>query len=86
MLDANGSASLQNSALTVGSHTITVNYTGDENYEAMLPGILIQTVQNDSTQMTFTASANPAICGTPLTLRLQCSAMAALLPKQQLCR
>lgn len=68
MLDANGSASLQSSALAVGSHTMTVSYTGDKNYEALLSGILIQTVQSASTQMTLTAGLNPAIYGTPLTL------------------
>ena len=67
-LDANGSAILQSSTLAVGSRSITASYTGDKNYEAAVSGTLIQTVENASTQMTLTASANPAIYGTPLTL------------------
>ena len=68
MLDANGLASFQSSAVAVGSHFITVNYTGDKNYATTVSGTLIQTVESASTQITLTASSNPAVYGTPLTL------------------
>jgi sugar lactone lactonase YvrE len=66
-LDASGTASLQTAALAVGSHSISVSYNGDSNYSAT-SAVLIQTVQSATTQISLTASANPAIYGTPLTL------------------
>jgi hypothetical protein len=66
-LDATGSASLQTAALAVGAHSISVSYNGDTNYSAASTG-LVQTVQSATTQTALTASANPAIYGTPLTL------------------
>lgn len=68
MLDASGLASCQSSALAVGSHFITVNYTGDKNYATAVSGTLIQTVESASTQTTLMANSNPAVYGTPLTL------------------
>ena len=61
-LDATGTATVQTATLSVGSHTIAVSYAGDSNYGAA-NGVLIQTVQSASTQMTLTASANPATYG-----------------------
>jgi hypothetical protein len=66
-LNAAGSGSFQTAALTVGSHTISVSYTGDRNYNAATSSLL-QTVQSANTQVALTASANPAIYGTPLAL------------------
>jgi large repetitive protein len=54
--------------LAVGSHFITANYTGDGNYESVVSATLVQVVQSASTQVSLTASANPAIYGTPLAL------------------
>jgi hypothetical protein len=66
-LGATGAGSLQTAALTVGSHTITVSYSGDSNY-AVVSSSLIQTVQSANTQVTLTASANPATYATPAVL------------------
>jgi hypothetical protein len=66
-LDATGAATYATSALAVGSHTITLAYAGDKNYGAA-SATLTQTVQNASTQIALTASANPATYGTPLSL------------------
>jgi len=66
-LNGAGTASLQTSALAVGSHSISVSYSGDTNYSTT-SAALIQTVQSAATQISLTASANPAIYGTPLTL------------------
>jgi sugar lactone lactonase YvrE len=66
-LDATGTASLQTAALAVGSHSISVSYNGDTNYSVASAG-LVQTVQSATTQTALTASANPSIYGTPLTL------------------
>ena len=67
LLGATGAGSLQTSALTVGSHTITASYSGDSNYAAASSS-LIQTVQSANTQVALTASANPATYATPLAL------------------
>jgi sugar lactone lactonase YvrE len=67
LLGATGAGSLQTSALTVGSHTITARYSGDSNY-AVASSFLIQTVQSANTQVALTASANPATYATPLAL------------------
>jgi sugar lactone lactonase YvrE len=66
-LGATGAGSLQTSALTVGSHTITARYSGDSNY-ALASSSLIQTVQSANTQVALTASANPATYATLLAL------------------
>ena len=65
-LDGAGMASFQIASLTVGSHTITASYSGDTNY-ASASGMLLQTVQSATTQITLTASANPAVYATPVT-------------------
>ncbi len=65
-LDGTGMASLQIASLAVGSHTITASYSGDTNY-ASASGTLLQTVQSATTQITLTASANPAVYATPVT-------------------
>jgi hypothetical protein len=63
----NGTASFAISTLAVGSHTITVSYAGDTNYAAS-SATLTETIQNASTQIALTASANPATYATPLSL------------------
>ncbi len=65
-VDGNGMASLQNASLAVGSHTISVSYSGDTSY-SVASTTLIQTVQSATTQITLTSSSNPAIYATPLT-------------------
>ena len=67
LLGATGAGSLQTSALTVGSHTITARYSGDSNY-AVASSFLIQTVQSANTQVALTASANPATYAMPVAL------------------
>jgi large repetitive protein len=65
-LNGTGMASMQNASLAVGSHTISGSYSGDANYSTASTSLL-QTVQSATTQITLTASANPAIYATPLT-------------------
>ena len=66
-MDGTGTASFAISTLAVGSHTITASYSGDANY-SVATSMLVQTVQNASTQIALTASSNPAIYGTAVTL------------------
>ena len=66
-LDATGTGTLQTSSLAVGSHSISVSYSGDSDYSTASTS-LIQTVQSATTQINLTASANPATYATPVTL------------------
>jgi sugar lactone lactonase YvrE len=66
-LDGTGTTTYATSALVVGSHTISVSYAGDSNY-SLATASLVQTVQNASTQIALTASANPATYGVPVVL------------------
>ena len=67
-LGATGVASFSTTSLFVGSHNITASYGGDVNFAAVTSTVLVETVQNASTQIALTASSNPAIYLTPLTL------------------
>jgi hypothetical protein len=66
VLDASGTASVSSAALSVGTHTVTAGYAGDQNFAKVTSAPLVQTIQNSSTQVALTASANPATYGTPL--------------------
>jgi len=66
-LDGTGSGSFQTESLAVGTHNMKASYAGDKNY-ASTSGSLIQTVQSANTQISLTASANPATYRIPLAL------------------
>ncbi|MES2391862.1 MAG: Ig-like domain repeat protein [Acidobacteriota bacterium] len=66
-LDGTGAATFAISTLIVGSHSISVAYSGDTNYSTGTAA-LVQTVQSASTQVNLTASQNPAIYGTAVVL------------------
>src|SRR5207244_124574 len=68
---SNGQASVTIAELSVGNHSISVAYSGDDNFNAGTPAGLSQTV-NDTVAQTRTStvlvsSANPALFGQTLT-------------------
>jgi sugar lactone lactonase YvrE len=65
-LDTSGSATFTLPVLDVGVHPISVSYSGDANYSTVT-ATLTQTIQNATTQIALTASANPATYQMPLT-------------------
>ncbi|MEO7030473.1 MAG: Ig-like domain repeat protein [Acidobacteriaceae bacterium] len=67
-VDAAGSATFSTTSLLVGTHSITASYAGDQNFAAVTSTALLETIQNASTQIVLSASSNPAIYATPLTL------------------
>ena len=67
-LSAGASASLTTSALTVGSHNITVGYPGDFNFDASTSATLVQVVTGYPTATTLTVSPNPANAFGSITL------------------
>src|SRR5207244_38522 len=72
----NGTATLATSALTAGSHTITVVFGGDTNFSTSTSAALTQTVNQASTTTAVTSSANPAVFGQPVTFTATVSAVA----------
>lgn len=62
-----GSASLKTSSLITGSHSITVQYGGDNNFNGSTSAALIETIKKAATTLALTSSANPAAFGSPVT-------------------
>lgn len=67
MLNGSGTAVLQISSLAVGTHIITVGYAGDSNVGAA-SGSLTETIDNATTQVVLTGSANTITYASPVTL------------------
>jgi hypothetical protein len=66
-LDATGKATLSTSSLAVGTHSITVEYGGDTNFNSSVSGTLSQVVNKAPTSTTVTSSANPSVFGQSVT-------------------
>jgi hypothetical protein len=72
----NGSASFNTSALSVGSHNITVSYGGDANFAASTSTILTQVVDKASTTTTLVGAPNPANVGQTVTFTATVAAVS----------
>jgi len=66
-LGSNGQAALTIATLSVGSHSITVSYAGDGNFNGSNGGPLTQTVNKNSTTTSVLSSANPSTFGQSVT-------------------
>ena len=65
---ADGTASLAKSDLTPGTHSITVSYAGDSNYNTSTSAAIIQNVQKATGAIALTSSALPSSAyGQPVT-------------------
>jgi hypothetical protein len=63
-----GKATLSTSALSVGPHSITAQYSGDTNYTGSTSSVLTQTVNSlISTTTSLTSSLNPSVRGQQVT-------------------
>jgi hypothetical protein len=69
-----GTANLTTSSLTVGNHTITVSYSGDNNFNASTSAAITQTVNKSDSATTVTSSANPTVFGQAVTFTAMVSA------------
>jgi len=65
-LDNTGTASLPVSSLTVGSHSITANYSGDSNFLGS-SAAASQTVNKSPTTMSVNSAPNPSVYGQAVT-------------------
>jgi hypothetical protein len=62
-----GQAAFSTSTLSLGTHPITVSYSGDVNFTASTSGTLTQTVGMSSSTTTLASSANAAVFGQSVT-------------------
>lgn len=62
-LDGSGNASFSLSTLSVGTHNITVSYSGDSFYATDISPVLSQTVNQTTTTTTIASSVNPSQFG-----------------------
>jgi Big-like domain-containing protein/VCBS repeat protein len=65
---SNNSASLTVSTLTVGTHAITAQYTGDNNFSGSTSAAIPETVTQGSATINLTTNNNPSIYGQTVTL------------------
>jgi len=75
ILDASGQATLNTSALTVGSHSITVEYQGDANFNTATSPALTQQVDKADTTTALTSSSSPSTYGQSVSFTATVSAV-----------
>ncbi len=66
-LDGSGKATFSTGSLAVGSHTITVTYAGDNNFNTSTGSAVTETVAKANTSTTLLASPNPLALGHQVT-------------------
>src|SRR5207244_4140213 len=71
-----GQATFTTSALSVATHSITVVYGGDGNFNTSTSSALSQVVNKANTNSTVVSSANPSVVGQPVTFTATVSAVA----------
>jgi hypothetical protein len=76
MLDATGRATYTNSGLSVGSHAISMVYSGDGTYLPSTSLAMSQGVSRDSTTTALVSSLNPSALGLMVTFTASVSANA----------
>jgi subtilisin family serine protease len=66
-----GSASFTTSTLSLGTHSITAQYSGDATFNGAASAVLLQTVNNPKitpmVSLLLTSGTNPSVFGAPLT-------------------
>ena len=75
-LDGSGQTTFSTSALSVGSHSITIVYGGDTNYTTSASSALSQTVNQSATTSSVASSANPSVFGQSVTFTATVAASA----------
>ncbi len=60
-LDTSGAAAFTTSALSVGSHTITAMYNGDDHYDSITSGAVDQMVSQTASTTTLASSENSSL-------------------------
>jgi len=76
---SSGQASVSISSLTLGSHTIEADYSGDAGFITSL-GLFTQKVGKATSTVTLASSLNPAVYGQPITLTATVTDSAGQIP------
>jgi hypothetical protein len=71
----NGSASYATSALTIGTHAVTAEYSGDGSNDPSTSAVDNQVVNQDDTAVTVTSSINPSVWGQGVTFQAHVAAL-----------
>src|SRR5207247_4824517 len=71
-----GPTTYTNNTLSVGSHSITVVYTGDTNFNTNTSSALAQTVNKADSSTAVTSSASPGVFGQGIRFTATVSAVA----------
>src|SRR5260370_29122596 len=77
---SSNSAQLSLSSLSVGSHSITAKYNGDNNFTASTSASLTQTINQASTTTAVTSNLNPATFGQSVAFTVSSQSTAAGTP------
>jgi len=77
---SSNSAQLSLSSLSVGSHSITAKYNGDNNFTASTSASLTQTINQASTTTAVTSNLNPATLGQSVAFTVSVQSTAAGTP------
>ena len=64
---SNNSAQITISTLSVGTHSVTVKYSGDSNFTGSTSAVLSQTVNPATTTTTLVTNLNPSTYGQPVS-------------------
>lgn len=67
VLNNSGGATFTTSSLSVGTHSITIIYSGDSNFSTATSPAISQVVHAATTQITISSSANPSAYGQNVT-------------------
>lgn len=77
-LNGSGQASITVNSLTAGSHTITVQYSGDTKSKPATSAPLTQVIQQATTSVTLASGTNPAISGTTISFAAAVSSSGSM--------
>jgi hypothetical protein len=66
-LNSSGQATLATSSLVLGSHSISVSYSGDTHYQASTSAVFAETIDQAATRTVVTSSRNPSVYGESVT-------------------
>jgi hypothetical protein len=67
-VDGSGKATLSRADLAAGPHTLSAAYNGDGNFTGSISNTVTQTVNQDSSSVALSSSANPADFGATIAL------------------
>jgi hypothetical protein len=73
-LDSNGKQALTTSSLTLGTHTLTAQYSGDSTYGPATSAAVAQTVNKSNAAVNLSSVSNPSVFGQAVLLSVSVSA------------